>query len=519
MIIVLKAFLSHSIVWMMRLLFIFIATAAKSNQHLILSIVLLMFMVFHAFNGAWVGDFWMHSDVVHELATHPFSPKHPELLMDAPHSFYSPYSLGIALIAKIFNINSIMALSIGGIFNFLLFLIGLNMFVPLLLGNNKGAFYTLFFTLFLWGPGVWNYSGFFHFGVIGYVLPYPSTFAMGLILLSLSMVILFLRDKSKMVFFGLLGFSVIILLSHPLSAILLYTGILALVTGYKDPLRPSSRTDSVFILSVIPLSFLIALAWPYYPLLKLILGDGALLDLNNSCMFQGVLKIIFPALIGLPILVLRARSDWKDPLFLMFSGLVLVYVYGWLTGHFIYGRVISFMILILHMSIADWACKNENFKILTVRGKCFLATILVFALLGVLNNCNMRCINYMPGIKNNYSQYQFLTKYTKQYDVVLSDPETSLFIPSFGGKVIANSGPMPFIEHYERRQNDLKSFFNIGASLKFRENIIKRYGVNFILINQRMPVGAGLPLGSMAALGRKVYADQNFILIKVGQMK
>ncbi|MBF0571568.1 MAG: hypothetical protein HQL12_06810 [Candidatus Omnitrophica bacterium] len=514
-----KVFLGQVIVWMMRLLVIFMATVPKSHKYLILSLFLLTFMFFHTVNGTWSGDFWIHSSVVRELATHPFFPKHPQLLVKAPHPLYSPYNLGIAWISKIFNINAITALSIGGLFNFLLFIFGLNMFISLLFGNNKRSFYTLFFTLFLWGPDAWHFSGFFHFGVIGYVLPYPSTFAMGLIFLSLSMVILFLRNRSKNMLFALLAFSAIILLSHPLSAIVLYIGILALLIGYKGRLKTFSRFDSVLILSIIPLSFLIALAWPYYPLLKLIFSEGSLYDLDQSLMYRGVLGITFPALIGLPILILRTRSDWKDPLVLMFLGLVLVYAYGGMTGHFTYGRVISSIVLLLHMTIADWICRNERFNILTARRKCFFILILVLSLLGIFNNCNALCIDYMPGIKNNYSQYQFLAKYTKQYDVGLSDFETSLFIPAFGGKVVANACPMPFIEHYERRQSDLKSFFNKEASLESREDIINRYGVSFILINQKKPVSAGLPLGSMAALGRQVYADENFILIRINQTK
>ncbi len=502
-------------VWMMRLMFVLIAAAVRSNQFLFLSFILFIFMVFHTANGLWYGDFWMHSNVVRELATHPLFPRHPELLLSAPHAFYSPYSLTIAWMARVFNINSITALSWAGIFNFLLFVISLRMLIVLLLGEGKRPFYTLFFTLFLWGPGAWNYSGFFHFGVIGYVLPYPSTFAMGMVFLSLSMAILYLENRSKWGLFLLLIFSVIILLTHPLSAIVLYAGILALAIGHKNRGSPHLFIDSMFISAVIPLSFLIALAWPYYPLLKLVLSSGAVLDIDNSKMYHGLWWAIFPALIGFPPLMLRVKSNWKDPLALMFMGLVIVYIYGGISNHFTYGRVISSIVLILHMALADWLCSNARFKSLPVGSKCLFVLILFLSLLGIYHNCNAQSMGYMPGRKNDYNQYLFLKKYTKQYDVILSDQETSFIVPTFGGKVVALNCPLPFIEGYKTRQNDLDRFFDKETTLNVREGIIKKYGVNYILINKDKLKNTALFQNSDAFLGRQIYADKSFILFKV----
>ena len=53
----------------------------------------------HTRNQLWVEDFWEHSAVVRELSTHLLHPKHPQLLLDAPHPFYSPYAVMVALLA------------------------------------------------------------------------------------------------------------------------------------------------------------------------------------------------------------------------------------------------------------------------------------------------------------------------------------------------------------------------------------------------------------------------------------
>jgi hypothetical protein len=50
----------------------------------ILCLILFCLMFFQTINGQWAGDFGEHSAVIRELATHPFSPKHPVLSLDAP---------------------------------------------------------------------------------------------------------------------------------------------------------------------------------------------------------------------------------------------------------------------------------------------------------------------------------------------------------------------------------------------------------------------------------------------------
>ena len=80
-------------------------------------------------NQQWIGDFWEHSAVVRELATHILHPKHPQLLSDAPHAFYTPYTVMVALLARTLRLSAVTALSIMGLFNLLLFFLGLRLFV------------------------------------------------------------------------------------------------------------------------------------------------------------------------------------------------------------------------------------------------------------------------------------------------------------------------------------------------------------------------------------------------------
>lgn len=160
----------------------------SDHRYLILGTLLFALMLSRTVNGQWDGDFWEHSAVVRELATHPFAPQHPQLLLAAPHAFFTPYALVLGWVSRLTGWDAISTLALAGLVNLLLFLYSLRAFVSALL-NSAAAFYTLLLLLLLWGISPWYYSGFFHLGALGFVLPYPSTFATALVLLSFSIVL------------------------------------------------------------------------------------------------------------------------------------------------------------------------------------------------------------------------------------------------------------------------------------------------------------------------------------------
>ena len=124
------------------------------SQHRYTILVSFLFLRLLAFtsNGFWSGDFWEHSAVVKVLSENPFNPNHPILLLKAPHAFMSPYSLFVAILSKISGLSSVDALSVFGLFNFLLFAYGLKLFCSIFTqaSSEKIAFYTLLFSLFFY---------------------------------------------------------------------------------------------------------------------------------------------------------------------------------------------------------------------------------------------------------------------------------------------------------------------------------------------------------------------------------
>ena len=324
----------------------------------ILSLLLLLLMVCQTINGQWIADFWEHSAVVRELATNPFSPKHPQLLLEAPHAFYSPYLLTVACISRLTGASAVTTLAVVGIVNLVLLLFGLRVFLAMFMPAHAGAasFYTLLFTLVLWGEAAWGYSGFFHLRVLGYVLPYPSTFAMACTLIALPMYLFSIRKGNLSRLIPVLAIAVIVLLTHPHTFVFLAIGLVAITVGERNAtMQDYARLAGLFILTC-----LIAAIWPYYPFFKLILSESVVYHSWNRIMYEGFIGRIFPSLIGIPLLLLRLRSNRRDVLVFTFFGLCLIFVYGGLSGIWSHGRVISNIVLMLHIAIAASASRLES---------------------------------------------------------------------------------------------------------------------------------------------------------------
>ena len=110
-------------------------------------LVIFLFIRFAAFasNGFWSGDFWEHSAAIKELMERPLHPQHPLFLSDASHPFMSPYSLLVATFARMLSLNSIEALTIFSLLNFLLLAYGFKRFASIITPSTSTttAFYFL----------------------------------------------------------------------------------------------------------------------------------------------------------------------------------------------------------------------------------------------------------------------------------------------------------------------------------------------------------------------------------------
>ena len=483
------------------------------HRFLFLSFIVALYGISQALTGQWEGDFWEHSAVVRELATKLYDPGHPQLLVDAPHTFYSPYSVGIALFSRVVGLDPAKALAMAGVANLILLMISFNIFVSLFVRRDGVAFYALLLLLLFWGEAPWDYSGFFHLRVLARVLPYPSTFAASVTWIVLATCIRFVQSKNRVWLVAIWIGSALVLLTHPVTFIVLSVGMLAIIIGRCRLFS----LESALLLCGLALALLVAAVWPYFPFFSFVLSASTVYHQSNDVMYVQVAKRIFPALIGLPLILSRAKSNWRDTLALMTLGLVLVYVYGAVSRNWSYGRVISQIVPLLHVAIADRVAQIESGL---AREQSFLPKLVYSCLISLLlfsfafNRAVLPAVQRLAaGQQNASDRYGFLASLTGQYDVVLSDMQTSLVVPTFGGKVVAVPHPLAFIPDYGVRKKDVKYFFTDVALHDARLEIIKRYGVDFVLLAKARVPGWQAVTDAFQPSGRVLFSDDEFVLI------
>ena len=483
--------------------------------------LILVMMVSRANNSYWVGDFWEHSSVIRELATHPLNPVHPQILSEAPSAFNTPYHWLLGLAANLSGRSAVETLAVAGLVNLLLYFIGFYLFVSSLdRSNGPGlAFYALLLTLLFWGVYVWNFSGYYHLRILGSIIPYPSMFAMALSLIALWLNSLRIEKKNDWWLLPIWLIASVVLLTHSITFIFLAAGLLAFT------LQSGKRFgfELLKIAGFLALAIGTALLWPYYPFLKLLLGETALYHASNRDMYEHLWYRTWPLLIGIPLLFIEARKNWRSPLPWMFIVLLAVYVYGWATASFSYGRVMSYLGVILQITIAVYLLKLELFAGDRFRkaptGQALFSLIATLALFGLTWNSQIMPFfnTVIPGDGNHLEKYLFLSEYTDQYDVILTDLDSSMIVPTFGGKVVAYARPLPFVADADQRVDDVNRFYDPQTSRAERSEILKKYAVNYILLEKKPEANWEETRRIIAPFSELVYRGKRFLLYRVAE--
>lgn len=487
-------------------------------RYFVLAGLLVLLLGWQARGGHWVSDFWEHASVVRELAAHLQAPAHPMLPIDAPHAFFTPYHVGVALLARLLDAHAINALALAGVFNLVLFLAGLYLFVFSLSPTHRHAapFYSLLLILLFWGTHAWFYSGFFHLRVLGYVLPYPSTFAMGLTLVALWLNQLRLRSGRQEWLLAILAAAVVVLLTHQITFLFLLAGLLGMAIAAGLTWKEVGR-----LALVVTVVLFLGILWPYYPLLELLAGGTAAFHADNLEMYADLLKRIgLPLLVGIPLLVLELRRRPALPLPWMFFLLAPIYLLGWFFKAYSYGRVISYLVLIAQLQVAFDLARLEGGLRQRFPDRKAVEWLLTGAVLGILVLYAFRPF-LRPGVKNAlsndppaYTPYLFLAQHLQQDDLVLADGEYGLIVPVLGGKVTAYSRPLAFVPDQDERMADVDTFYDKLTSLAERQAILAKYQPDYILL-RKTKIPAGLRLTRQVhAFGTPVYEDRHFLLVK-----
>ncbi len=510
------------------------AARVSDRRYLLLAGALVLLATSYLAKLRWPGavDLWEHAAAARELGADPLSPSHPLLPVNRPHQFFSPYLMVVGLLSRVAGISAVTGLHVTAMGNLILLLVTLRLFVRRLTSRPHVDFWALVFILFLWGPGAWFFSGFLHLDVITVVLSYPSTFAKGLVFLSLWAHLRYLEGEDPRWLLPTLGVTAVVLLTHPVDAIFLGIGILSLTFLHQGDRRNRHVPLSLGVMAV---ATLLAFLWPPLPLFDLLFGSevepyrqsiaGA-----DKDMYSQVLVRLGLGLLCVPFVIRRLPGWRNDPLVLMLLGTLAAYGYGWYFGNWSYGRLIASAQVVGAIIVAEErSTAAEAAAALGAAGRPLLrwlqATTAAIVVLGVYFMRNgfdalpepivaripyEWTHSYVDKVK--LSDYDFLAQRHRAYPVTISDVYTSLELPSFGTKVVAFARTQAFVDTTERGA-DLDRFYNPASSTEVRRQVIAKYGASLLVVKVTDLTNQPERYQPLVNLGTVVYRNARFVFV------
>jgi hypothetical protein len=467
-------------------------------------------------NGHWSTDMWEHVAVVRGLIDDPFRSTPPLTLLD------TPYTVTLGALGHAFGASAVTMLSLAAIGNLLLLLVALRSFVIEATANRRAPFWALVFLLLLWGLSPYRFSGFFNLNSIGFVLPYPSTLATGIALLTLSAALRAMRNRRPVLFVAVAVGTTAVVLVHPITGSWLAVGLLAVGIS-----RARVPRDWVWLGAAGAVGFALTLLWPYYSLFDL-LRDTSSYDAANKAMYRDVPTRLLPAVIGLWVIWRRFRADRRDLLAALLVGGLAIYAYGYMRDEYSYGRSLALIVLILDVAAADgvgrlegrfrWGRATAWYR----AGAVVLGALLVLGLVesrgGLVRMVPERLlptsVRTSHELVRTDERYSFLEDRVGRNDVVIgSTDRDNQVIPAIAGRPLQPFWMAPVIPDIEARTAAQAEFLDPATASDRRAEIAARYNARFVLVHKREGTSASLVRVLEASGATLVYDRGDFQLV------
>ncbi|WP_327355671.1 hypothetical protein [Streptomyces sp. NBC_01304] len=436
-------------------------------------------------------DFGQHAAVVERLKADLLSPSHP--MADLPgdgSAYYSPYAVLQGLFAQLAGLAGWQVVKLTGPFNLLVLLTGLGRFVKVLTPRPWAPVLALACMVLLWGTKMAWWSGYLGLMSMTGHLPFPSTFAIGLAFWIWALTGRLTRSGGRLWSYAVLGaLCGLVLLVHPITSVATMLGVLAFVAGWQRGRPP--RVLGGWALGAV-VAVLVAAGWPYFSVVSLV-GDQSV-DWIHEQLYFDMPAHFWLAFLGLPALTLRWRRDRRDPLVLMFALECLTIGYGWVSGHYTYGRIMGMTLIPLQFALAvelarprPWPLGRQLLGTAAGLGLC-IGFFQVQAGAVVPRALDPAGFDQPP----RWPSYDWAARRIAPGEVVLTDAyKATRSLPGFGPNLVAPAWPDASLDERERnrRLRAVKDYLAPSSTRAVRAEVVRRYHVRWLLLSpdQRAP--------------------------------
>ncbi|MFE8946196.1 hypothetical protein [Streptomyces sp. NPDC007856] len=452
----------------------------------------------------WTGDLGMHAATVQRLSHNLFHPGNPLVDADTPSPYYSPWMLVLGVVAKLTGLSVFVVLRLAALVGLTLLVTGVWRYVRTLSSHGMAPALALLGLLFLWGPVLFNWSGFLGLNSLALTVSYPSCFALGLTFHFWAWVTRATREETawgRWLWLGVLW--ALILLCHQFTGVVASLGALAMVIAARP-----SRSVLLRLSAALALGLLLLWLWPYYDFFSLF-SAGADLEAIHEPLYEDLAARFGLVLLGVAALVLRFRRDRWDPLVLFFVLGVLVFAAGGLSGHYSWGRALPAALIPAQLAAALEAVSAGR-RAVRVGWACVLGAALLvgaWTQVGTLGYVTGRAA--LPSVvaskyRTPWVGYHWITPWVKYGDVVMARTTPARQIPAYGPYTVAPGYPDVFLKDAARREAAVGRYFAAGTSAAERAGILREYGVKWVVGGKSL-AGPGLRRVTAGPAGQVLY--------------
>lgn len=448
--------------------------------------------------GGGQADIWHHVAVIRELIANPFAPSNPHLPTDEGSRFFTPWSLLLALLARLGGFDAWTAFGLGASITLLTLGAGIHAFGRAALRSDWAPLALLAALVGGWSQPL-AHTGSHHPVMLALGGGYPATFAIAAQFLLWAAVVTGLRAPrlSWLRLTGIVAGVAALAVIH-LFAALLALGVYAAFVLFTPGV---ARERRLILLAAAAIGVLLAAAWPYFnPLATLASASDPRWSAGTSKLINDPLRLLgrlgFGAA-GLFGLWLWRERRWDAPLAMALGGLLLAYATLTLLNHPVAHRLPAMVILLFQIGLASLLVQRFATGGKVVRGFGKVPRPALEALMGVfvILQAGYAWAIRAPGIAQREAGEDLLSLIAAPVALVpagaIAFATDSIVYPyqSTGRRVVSIPRPEPEAPSLPARQAANDRFFTVGASTAERRALAARWGATYAIyhLNPKKP--------------------------------